>query len=169
MSNLKASIQELNLLTDEILKTVEPLSKEMIRQKPSSEAWSVMEIVCHVEEAVPYWLAELKGVIQAPGTEWGRGLQDEGRLSAVASADDRSIEDVLEGIRRNKQEAHQVLGSLSESDLSIEAPSRNPRFGTKPMSFVVDHLLVEHLDKHLGQIKRTIAQISALNNEEKEG
>jgi hypothetical protein len=51
-----------------------------------------------------------------------------------------------------------TLSSLSEDDLNIESPSRNPRFGTKPMSFIVDHLLVEHLDTHLKQIRRNVQQ-----------
>ena len=33
-----------------------------------------------------------------------------------------------------------------------------PSPAEKPASFVVDHLLVEHVEKHLGQIRRNVTQ-----------
>jgi hypothetical protein len=39
-------------------------------------------------------------------------------------------------------------------------PSRNPRWDVKPAAFVMDHLLVEHVEKHLGQIRRNVRQFS---------
>jgi hypothetical protein len=39
--------------------------------------------------------------------------------------------------------------------------SRNPRWGVKPAGFIVDHLIVQHLEKHLGQIRRNVAQYQA--------
>ena len=40
--------------------TVTRLSEETIRWKPSEEEWSIMQILCHVVEAVPYWLGEIE-------------------------------------------------------------------------------------------------------------
>ena len=53
-----------------------------------------------------------------------------------------------------------VSGRVTKATLSatVEATSKNPRWGLKPASFVVDHLLVQHVEKHLGQIRRNITQ-----------
>ncbi|RAK13344.1 DinB family protein [Anoxybacillus vitaminiphilus] len=98
MNKVKQYQEEMNRHIDEMVRKVEPLSEEMIRWKPSEDEWSIMEILCHVEEVIRYWVNELVRVIQAGGTEWGRGLQDEARLAAVRQADHRSIDDVMDGI-----------------------------------------------------------------------
>ncbi|WP_134698610.1 DinB family protein [Ammoniphilus sp. YIM 78166] len=162
MSQIQKNIQSINRLIDDILVAVESLTEEQVRWKPSAEAWSVQEVLCHVEEAIPYWLGEIQRVVEAPGMEWGRGLQHEGRLEAVAKADQRLVSDVAEGIRKTKEEVERVLGGLTDEALAIEAPSRNPRFGTKALSFVVDHLLVEHLETHLRQINRNVGQFGTV-------
>ncbi|WP_318503144.1 hypothetical protein [Bacillus sp. T3] len=54
-----------------------------------------------------------------------------------------------------------TLTKLDEDFLKVEAPSRNPRFGMKPISFIVDHLLVEHVIKHYGQIQRNLVKFIA--------
>lgn len=92
---------------------------------------------------------------------WGRGLQHEGRLAAVSQAHQRSTADALEGLANTKQQVETILGSISEDDLKLEAESRNPRFGIKPMSFIIDHLLTDHLVTHLKQIRRNIEQFEA--------
>lgn len=156
--DLKEAVKQIHEKTDQIIQVVKTLPEELISWKPAPDVWSIMEILCHIEEATPYWLNELKLVVNTPGFEWGRGLQHEGRLAAVSQASLRLIDDVLTGIAETKQKVQEVLGSLQDEDLNIESPSRNPRFGTRPLSFIVEHLLVEHLDKHLKQIQRNIKQ-----------
>ncbi len=154
--NLNEAISSIIQTTDQIVETAGALSEEMIRWKPAEDVWSVMEILCHVEEVTPYWLNEIRQILKNPAEEWGRGLQNEARLQAVARADERDLKDVLNGIEQSKSLVREILGSLTQDDLKIEATSRNPRFGTKPVSFVVQHLMVEHLAKHLQQMKRNI-------------
>ncbi|MFD0616193.1 DinB family protein [Paenibacillus sp. GCM10027629] len=163
MSKTQHAIEEIERLSDQLMNQATGLSEAVLNWKPSEEAWSVMEILCHVEEAVPYWLKELECTVKSPGTEWGRGLQDEARLAAVASAGQRELADVMHGIVQGKQMAKEVLGSVRDEDLAIEASSRNPRFGIKPMAFIVSHLLIEHLQKHLNQIQRNLQQYEQVN------
>ena len=60
----------------EIVMITEKLSEETIRWKPSEEEWSIMQILSHLVEAVPYWLGEMERVVTEPGNAWGRELQD---------------------------------------------------------------------------------------------
>lgn len=161
--SVQEAIQSINSTVDEILEVSKNVEESALQWKPTQEAWSIMEVLCHVEEATPYWLNEIQQVVAAPGSEWGRGLQHEGRLAAVAQASDRSLKEVLQGIEASKESVQETLASISEEQLIAESPSRNPRFGTKPVKFIVDHLLVEHLMTHLKQINRNIQQFKEAN------
>jgi hypothetical protein len=67
---------------------------------------------------------------------------------------------VLADIRQAVHRSADALNGLSDADLALEATGRNPRWGVKPASFVVDHLLVQHVEKHLGQIRRNAGQLA---------
>ncbi|WP_017729154.1 DinB family protein [Halalkalibacterium ligniniphilum] len=157
--SVESSIESIQQSLDRIIETTKELSEETIRWKPSEEEWSIIQIVCHLVEAVPYWLNEIEGLLKSPGKEWGRGLQDEARLAAVSETDSQSISTIINDLEALKSKVEQGLGVLDEDKLKLEAPSRNPRFGTKPISFIVDHLLVEHVSKHESQIKRNLLKL----------
>ncbi|WP_318503146.1 hypothetical protein [Bacillus sp. T3] len=65
------SIEQINQAIDQIIDEVQDLNQEVILWKPSSEEWSIMQIVCHVAEAVPYWLTEIEMLLASPGNVWG--------------------------------------------------------------------------------------------------
>ncbi|WP_413376563.1 DinB family protein [Alkalihalobacillus sp. 1P02AB] len=165
MARVNEDIQTINHLIDEIKETVNGLSEETIRWNPTVEEWSIMQILTHLEEALPYWCDEIEQLLEEPGKEWGRGLQHEGRLAAVAPdyVDSKLIEDVFNGLDKVKVRIETTLLKLNEETLAQEAPSRNPRFGTKPISFIVDHLLIEHTRKHLGQVNRNLSKVNESN------
>ena len=120
-----------------------------------------MEVLVHVDEAIPYWLDEINKLLKQPGAEWGRGLQDEKRLAARCRGAAAVHLTTYCFACKPKEQVASVLGRYHEEQLKREAPSRNPRFGTKPLSFIIDHLLVEHVNKHDQQIKRNLDAISA--------
>jgi uncharacterized damage-inducible protein DinB len=158
---IEESIQSIQELAGEITQTVAELPEYALRWKPTADAWSVAEILGHVQEATPYWASEIQRVVANPGTEWGRNHQNESRLAAVAATPQRSIRDLIAGVTKAANAVVTVLRKLNEQDLQIESPSRNPRWGVKPMSFVLDHLIVSHLRGHRDQIKRTLDQFAA--------
>jgi uncharacterized damage-inducible protein DinB len=157
--SLKEASVSIQQTTDQIIAACQGLSEDVLKSKPAEDQWSVLEVLCHLEEAIPYWLQELQAAITSPETPWGRGLQHEGRLAAVAGAHERQAADVFRGLQAAKQQVEEVLGSISEESLQVEVESRNPRFGKKPLSFIVQHLLVEHLVTHLKQIERNVSAL----------
>ncbi|RNB80248.1 DinB family protein [Brevibacillus fluminis] len=163
MSQTQQARNDIFQLIDDIVQVVQPLTETELHWKATDDVWSVMEILCHVEEIIPYWLLEIQSVLQSPQSEWGRNHLHEGRLTAVAKAKQRTKADILQGIEGTKNVVHAIMGALTDEALAIEAPSRNPRWGTKTMSFVLNHLVVEHLQSHLGQINRTVASANAIN------
>ncbi len=153
------SIQNLKSSIDRIISTVEALPEEAARLKPTEQEWSIVQIVSHLTEAIPYWLSEIQQLQRKPGTEWGRGIQDEARLLAVSNTDMLEISFLLQKFEATKLQLENVLSSLTVEQITAEAPSRNPRFGTKPLLFIINHLLVEHVIKHEGQIQRNLSKV----------
>ena len=145
-----------------IIETVNGLSEETIRWNPSEEEWSIMQIMAHIVEAVPYWLDEINELVQSPGKEWGRNHLQQRRLDAVSQAavDATSVTEMLQKLENIKQQVKEGIENLTAEQLAAEAPSRNPNFGTKPLSFIIDHLIDQHVNKHEGQIQRNLSKVN---------
>ncbi|OLN21227.1 hypothetical protein BTO30_15940 [Domibacillus antri] len=145
---------------DRIIETVKGLSEETIRWKPSEEEWSIMQILAHIAEALPFWVEEINQLVQSPGKEWGRNHLHKPRLQAVspAAVDAISVNEMLQKLEDVKQQVKDGIENLTAEQLAAEAPSKNPNFGTKPMSFIIDHLIDQHVNKHEGQIQRNLSK-----------
>ena len=154
----QAAAARLQVAADELLAAVQPLPPDLVLWRPAPDVWSVMDILCHVEEFVPYWTRQAIGVVAHPEIAWGRDHTDQDRLAAVTQTARRRLTDVEQAIRAAVRESAVALGHLADADLDLESASRNPRWGVKPALFIVDHLLVQHVEKHVGQIRRNVSQ-----------
>jgi uncharacterized damage-inducible protein DinB len=154
------SIQTINDSIGAILKSVENLPEKDIRWNPTEEEWSILQIISHLNEAVPYWLGEVERVIAQPGSKWGRGLLDVDRLAAVAEPDELKVDEEIAVLKGLKLQVSDRLSNVSEAQLKEENPHRNfEKFGNKPISFIIDHFIGEHLDKHVGQVQRNLSKL----------
>jgi uncharacterized damage-inducible protein DinB len=148
----------LEAAADALLTEVASLPPDLIVWKPADDVWSVIEILCHVAEFVPYWTGQTLQIVQQPDEPWGRTHTDTARLAAVRQAGARSLSEVTAAIRDGVQKSAATLRALNEADLAIEAMSRNPRWARQPASFLVEHLLIEHIEKHRSQVQRNVQQ-----------
>ena len=155
------SAMQLQTIADELVSEVQRLPPTLITWVPGEGVWSVMDNLCHIREFVPFWTSQVVRIAQRPNEPWGRDHTDTARLAAVTNTASYKLEDVLSDIRRAVKQSADTLTTLSDADLAVEATSRNPRWGLKPASFVVDDLLVHHVAKHLGQIRRNVTQFAA--------
>jgi hypothetical protein len=131
---------------------------ECISWKPADDVWSVMEILCHVAEFVPYWTSQTLLVVRHRDGLWGRTHTDTARIDAVNRAGRRSVDDVLSSIRTGVGSSATILRGLTDAEFDLEAMSHNPKWARKPASFIAEHLVVEHVEKHAGQVRRNVAQ-----------
>ena len=155
-----AAADSLTKTTGEILAEVEQLPPELIHWIPGEDVWTVMDNLCHIREFVPFWTGETLRIVKRPAEQWGRDHTDTARLTAVTNTAAQTLHDVVSDIRDAVRRSAETLKALSDHDLAVEASSRNPRWGVKPASFVVDEVLVHHVAKHQGQIRRNIAQFN---------
>ncbi|THE11384.1 DinB family protein [Bacillus timonensis] len=160
------NITSVNESIDRIIETVNGLSEETIRWQPTNDEWSIMQIMAHIVEALPYWIEEIKLLVETPGKEWGRNHLHEGRLEAVKpeTVDAISVVEMVKKLEKVKQTVQAGIEHLTEEQLSAEATSVNPNFGTKPLSFIIEHLIDQHVNKHEGQMNRNLSKLSSKNS-----
>lgn len=156
MNRLEKYSKQIEEKTNQILALVE-LPEEQIRWKPSEQEWSILQVLCHVKESMQFWLNDLTKVVKENAPQFGRTLNHPDRLQAVENTDKLKIEEVKQELKKQKDFlVHSLQTDFEDADLDIERPHVNPKFGVKPMEFLIVHFLVEHLDKHIQQIKRNI-------------
>jgi uncharacterized damage-inducible protein DinB len=146
--------------SDEILAEVERLPAELIHWVPGAGVWTVMDNLCHVREFVTFWTGQTLQIVRQPDEPWGRDHTDTVRLAAVTNTASNRLDAVVADIREAVRHSAETLRTLSDEDLAVEATSKNPKWGKKPASFVVEELIVHHVEKHKGQIRRNVAQFN---------
>ena len=161
MTHVEEAIGEMQATAKRIDTEVRAMPAELLTWKPAPNVWTVMENLAHIEEFVPYWTAQIRQMIANPAEEWGRNQAHAGRLAAVAAVDSRTLEEVLEGIRRVVADCTAQLSAYDDAAMATQAPSRNPNWGVQPASYVLDHLLAQHIVSHCGQIQRNAAQFGS--------
>lgn len=155
------AIKETKIAIEEMISIVSKLSEETIRWKPSAEEWSIMQVVAHVVEAIPFWLGEINQIRQHPDEVWGRDHTHQGRLEAVQESrvDQLPVEELLQALAQLPEQTEQVLSKLTDEQLELIAPCRNPNFDGKPLKFIIDKLVVGHIKGHTGQIERNLSKL----------
>jgi uncharacterized damage-inducible protein DinB len=156
-----AAGERIRATSGDIISEVRQMPPALITWAPGEGVWSVMDNLCHIREFLPFWTGEVLRIVGTPGELWGRDHTDAARLAAVARTAGNDVNTVLNDVQAAADTSATTLARLSDAELATEAMSRNPRWGVKPASFVVEHLMVQHIDKHLGQIRRNVAQFRA--------
>lgn len=158
---LREKAAQLQPVISNMIAILDKTSNETLYKKPSAEEWSVMQIASHVIEAVEFWVADLEALLVVPGAKWGRNHEHVRRLAAVEENYVASLvkEDVIERLQQLVPLAENALSKVKEEDLEKTAPSYNPNFDGKPLSFLINHLILLHVEGHLGQMERHLAKV----------
>ncbi|MED3563803.1 DinB family protein [Bacillus xiapuensis] len=146
---------------DDIVAVLKNTKEAALYVKPSEQEWSAMQIVSHILEAVDFWVADLEALLVVPGAKWGRNHEHVRRLAAVNENVVSRInkDDAINALQNLVPKVEAALVKVKEEDLVKTAPSYNPNFDGKPLSFLVDHLIVKHVVGHYGQIVRHLEKV----------
>lgn len=158
------NIEKISQFKESIEKIVDVLKNtedSILYVKPSEEEWSAMQIVSHVIEAVDFWVRDLEALLVVPGAKWGRNHEHAGRLAAVKESVVAELkkDQAITALQNLVPKVEAALSKVTEEDLVKTAPSYNPNFDGKPLSFLVDHLIVKHVSGHYDQIVRHLAKV----------
>ncbi|HWK21773.1 MAG TPA: DinB family protein [Ureibacillus sp.] len=145
----------------DFVKVLEETEDSVLYVKPSEQEWSGMQIASHVLEAVDFWLVDLEALLVVPGGKWGRNHEHVRRLAAVEETVVSKLkkENVIKELQSLVPRVEETLGKVKEEDLVKTAPSYNPNFEGKPLSFLIDHLIIKHAAGHFDQLVRHLAKV----------
>jgi uncharacterized damage-inducible protein DinB len=146
---------------EDIVTVVKNTEEAALYVKPSDDEWSAMQIVSHVVEAVAFWVEDLEALLVVPEAKWGRNHEHVRRLAAVDENVVSRItqEDAIAALQNLVPKVEAALVKVTEEDLVKTAPSYNQNFDGKPLSFLIDHLIVKHVSGHYGQLVRHLEKV----------
>ncbi|MEH7111804.1 DinB family protein [Neobacillus niacini] len=146
---------------EDIVAVVKNTEEAALYVKPSDNEWSAMQIVSHIVEAVAFWVEDLEALLVVPGAKWGRNHEHVRRLAAVDENVVSRItqEDAIAALQNLVPKVEAALVKVTEEDLVKTAPSYNQNFDGKPLSFLIDHLIVKHVSGHYGQLVRHLEKV----------
>ena len=158
---LNEGIVQFKASIDDMIQIIETTEPDLLYKKPSEGEWSAMQIASHVIEAIRFWATDVEALLIVPGAKWGRNHEHVRRLAAVdeqvvASLTKESAIALLNGV---KIDTEKVLNKVTEAHLKQIAPSYNPNFDRKPLFFIVDHLIIKHVEGHVEQMQRHLSKV----------
>ncbi|SDH48409.1 DinB superfamily protein [Planococcus glaciei] len=161
IEKLKESSTNIKSTINQMVSLLETTETSLLYKKPSVEEWSVMQIANHVIEAVEFWAADLEALLIVPGAKWGRNHEHVRRLAAVEEKQVKAVskDEVVLWLQSLVPLTEDAFEKVQAEDLEKTAPSYNPNFDGKPLSFLIDHLIVKHIEGHLGQMERHLAKV----------
>ena len=102
-----------------MLTDVARLPPDLVTWQPAADVWSVMDILCHVQEFVPYRTAQTMRASNIRRSYGGRDHTDRDRLAAVTNTAARRSTDVEQAIRRAATESAATVSRLSDADFDV--------------------------------------------------
>jgi len=133
------------------------LDAEKLYVSPTENEWTIMQNLSHTAEFMPYWGNEIEKLVANPGQNFGRTMQDEGRIRAINEHGRDNLTQIKEALPESYARLERVLGSLKDRDL--ELTGRHIKFGEKSLEWFIAEFVTGHLSDHVDQIKACLAKV----------
>ncbi len=153
--SVRSSYQRIQQLLDGPLTT---LDMEKLYQPAPPGEWSLMENIAHIIEIMPYWGNEIAQLVAAPGQNFGRTHQHEGRLRAIAEHGKDSLAQAKAALPGSYEHLDRILSTLKDSDLALQG--HHSRYGDRDLAWFIHEFVTQHLDSHIEQMERAISALS---------
>ena len=126
-------------------------------QSPAENEWTIMQNLAHIVDFMPFWAGEIKKVVADPGCEFGRTLNDVGRLQGISKHEMDSLNSIKGALPESYQRLDEVLRTLLDSDL--ELTGKHVRYGEKSVEWIIREAITNHLRVHMEQIKNSLEPV----------
>ncbi|MGD9894098.1 MAG: DinB family protein [Dehalococcoidia bacterium] len=141
--------ERLEATVDELAARLTALPEASFTQRTQSDAWTAAEVVGHMTELLPYWAGVAVSVAAAPGTPFGRTLDDPDRVGAVAAANEVARGESLAHLRHATHEAAQAIRAFDATQW--DSAGMHPTNGSMTVGAIVQQLIVDHAIAHTHQ------------------
>ncbi|MEA2623083.1 MAG: hypothetical protein QOH61_1993 [Chloroflexota bacterium] len=126
----------------------------------SEERWDAARVWAHLCEFPAYWTAEARRIVErGPSPDeplaFGRLKDDAGRVGAVERDRLKPREKLWTGVHDGIEGARAFFPSLTEEQL--ELVGQHPSRGPKPVRFIYEQFVINHLEEHADQLDKLAA------------
>ncbi len=152
--SVQSSYNELNRFIAEELVTLDPVK---LYQRPAENEWTIMESLAHIVEIMLYWAGEIEKLVAEPGRNFGRTMQDAGRLQAISEHGSDSLEQIRAALPGSYARLEEVLSKLNDGDLALTG--HHSRYGDQTLEWFIEDFVTHHLSSHLEQLRLSLAAV----------
>ncbi|MBI5878189.1 MAG: DinB family protein [Chloroflexi bacterium] len=153
-----AEIRRLEEITRQLTELLhQPAVAQRLRTAPSAADWSAMQVLGHMVEMIPFWLAECRKLIDAAEPPaFGRELNQPERLAGVKHGASGDVDELLRQWQANVALAAVALRGYSPAERA--KAGRHLRRGVMSVADAVGTLIVAHAEDHLRQIQMALSK-----------
>ncbi len=127
---------------------------------PADGEWSIMQLLAHINEIMPYWADEVEKLVAKPGQNFGRVMSDETRLKAVSDFGEIELNQARATLPTNYIRLYTVLSQLKDSDLALTGT--HSRYGQRGLDWFIQEFVTGHLHNHLNQLRACVDTVQYL-------
>jgi DinB superfamily len=126
-------------------------ASENFGAEPES-SWYPPELLAHVAEMVPYWMAQIERILEGypEPVPFGRVQTDEERIAAIGRDRALPVGELFDRIDAGTEAAAGRLGELSAEQ--FERRGTHPTRGEMTVGAVVESMLIHHIGEHVEQL-----------------
>ena len=134
----------------------QPGATARLSTHPGEDEWSVMQILGHLAESIPYWLDQCRNLIAATGKPptFGRKLDAPERLVGVDRGLTEEINELLPRVVGEILAAAQAIRRMSLAERG--KTGLHIRDGELSVAQVIERFIVTHVEGHLTQIQAAL-------------
>lgn len=135
----------------------EPGVAKRLRTPAGPDEWSVLEILGHMVEMIPYWMDNCRTLIAAVGAppRFGRTLDDETRLAGVAHGATSDLDQLMRQLDQEIKAAASMIRVLTPAELG--KTGIHNRVGEVTVGQAINDFVVTHAEQHTAQVRATLA------------
>ena len=145
--------RRLEAAVEPLLRRAEGLGPELLYRAPSGGEWSVMKVLAHVAEVLPYWARRAREVAarEQDDRPFGRTADDPDRVAAVEQHAHDPLDAVMPRLHAGLAEATTTLRAIPREGWARTA--HHARRGEMTVEQIVDQFLIAHVEEHAEQVQ----------------
>lgn len=149
----KAQAERLEKVAGEVTRVLRERDEERRKHSTLGDAeWSGMQILGHLVEMVPFWLAQAESLIFAPEPPlFGRTLESPERLAGPEQGASGDLEQLLSQWNANVGKASLRIRNMTAQER--DKKGIHIRRGEMTAGDIIESFIVGHAEEHLEQIK----------------
>ena len=119
--------------------------------------WSVMQIVGHMVEMIPYWLGHCRALIAATAEPpvFGRGPEAPERLAGIERGSKEDPKELLGLLNDEVKAATRAIREMSDAERNRKGI--HIKLGEMTVADSVERFIVAHAEDHLEQIRAALS------------